>query len=67
MTPEQVAIINTVSIQTLKETRMKGIEEGIDEGETNIILHLLKHETPLEISKKLEIPLERIEKIQNTR
>ena len=56
MTPEQLAIINKISIETIKESEMKGIKEGKKEGENDLIRRLLKHESPNEISKKLEIP-----------
>ena len=63
MTSEQLAIINKISIETIKESEMKGKKEG----ENDLIRRLLKHESPNEISKKLEIPLERITKLQNSK
>ncbi len=43
-----------------------GIKEGIEEGERNIITKLLEKNTPEEISSQYNIPLEKIQKIQNS-
>ena len=45
----------------------KGEEKGFKKGEENVILKLLEKDTPEEISEKYNIPLEKIEKIQNTK
>ena len=45
----------------------KGEEKGFKKGEENIILKLLEKGTPKEISAKYDIPLEKIEKIQNSK
>ena len=43
-----------------------GIKEGIEEGERNNITKLLEKNTPEEISSQYNIPLEKIQKIQNS-
>ena len=45
----------------------KGEEKGFKKGEENIILKLLEKGTPKEISAKYDIPLKKIEKIQNSK
>ena len=45
----------------------KGEEKGFKKGEENVILKLLEKDKPEEISEKYNIPLEKIEKIQNTK
>ncbi|WP_458403481.1 hypothetical protein [Methanobrevibacter sp.] len=47
------------------EGHTKGHAEGFAESERKFVLKLLKKQTPQEISQEFEIPLERIEKIQN--
>ena len=45
----------------------QGIEQGIEQGERNIIIKLLKKNTPEEICAIYDIPLEKIRKVQNSK
>ncbi len=51
----------------MEEGMEKGMEEGMEKGERNIITKLLEKNTPEEISSQYNIPLEKIQKIQNSK
>ncbi len=51
--------------QAEKRGIKKGIKKGIEKGEKKIILKLLEKNTAEEISENYDIPLEKIQKIQN--
>ena len=62
---EQLA--NVIYANRLEQAENRGREEGIEQGETNIIKKLLENKTPSEISEQLDIPLEKIENIQKSK
>jgi predicted transposase YdaD len=66
---EQLANVIYANRLEQAETRGKeeGIEQGIEQGERNIITKLLKKNTPEEIYKIYNIPLEKIQKVQNSK
>ena len=50
-----------------EQGKEQGIEQGIKQGEENIILKLLKKNSPEEISAQYDIPLEKIRKIEESK
>ncbi|SDA62676.1 hypothetical protein [Methanobrevibacter millerae] len=53
--------------QAEKRGKEQGKEQGIEQGEENIILKLLKKNSPEEISAQYDIPLEKIRKIEESK
>ncbi len=69
--PFEEQLANVIYANRLEQAEKRGIKEGIKEGmekgEKNIINILLEKNTPEEIASKYNIPLEKIQKIQNSK
>ena len=65
--PFEEQLANVIYANRLEQAEKKGEEKGFKKGEENIILKLLEKGTPKEISAKYDIPLKKIEKIQNSK
>ena len=65
--PFEEQLANVIYANKLEQAEKKGEEKGFKKGEENIILKLLEKGTPKEISAKYDIPLKKIEKIQNSK
>jgi predicted transposase YdaD len=65
--PFEEQLANVIYANRLEQAETRGKEEGIEQGEKNIITKLLKKNTPEEICKIYNIPLEKIQKVQNSK
>ena len=69
LSPFEEQLANVIYANRLEQAEKrgikKGIKKGIEKGEKKIILKLLEKNTAEEISENYDIPLEKIQKIQN--